>query len=216
MNMTNTALSNTNYSQDNLKIEIIEIQNPTCNSSNNGQITIEPKGGVAPYQYDWNTFPNQTTPTAENLSSGVYFIQVTDANGSTFFQSIELLAPETIDANDNSSMPSDESVVSLEFSMNGGNAPYTYEFNGSQISEPVVNNLTIGIHTMVITDANNCSMIQYIQVFEIEEDSNNNNSLGWTIFNDKPEVENKVTRVEFSDLVPLDAENEEENLVADE
>lgn len=205
MMMTLTALSNTNNTNGNLTLVITEIQNPSCINSNNGQITVEPTGGNAPYTYDWNTFPRQNSATAINLSSGTYFIEVTDIVGNKYFESIELLAPEMIEADENSVLPNSESqVVNLEFSMNGGNTPYTYEFNGVSIDEPQIENLSIGIHTMKITDANNCSMIQYIQVFEIEGENESENSMAWIILEEGPIQESTTERVEFSPLVPVE------------
>ncbi len=203
-----TALSETKLPNEKLSIEIIEVLNPTCNSSFNGKITVEPIGGEAPYTYNWNTFPNQSTATANNLSSGIYFVEVKDADGNVYFESIELTAPESLNAEENTaSLSSDETVVDLEFSMIGGNSPYTYEFNGQYLDSPEVNNLTVGIHTMVITDANDCSMIQYIQVFEIEEENEEGDLLGWTLFNQAPQNEIQITRVEFSELTPYENES---------
>lgn len=47
----------------------------------NGSATSTPSGGIAPYSYEWNTFPTQTGATAVNLLPGFYSITVTDANG---------------------------------------------------------------------------------------------------------------------------------------
>ena len=52
--------------------------NPICNGGNNGQISLSPQGGIAPYGYSWNTTPVQITNTATNLEAGNYSVRVTD------------------------------------------------------------------------------------------------------------------------------------------
>src|SRR5665213_4559527 len=53
-----------------------------CNGAN-GTSTANPVGGTAPYTYQWNTNPVQTTQTAINLAPGIYTVTVTDACGNT-------------------------------------------------------------------------------------------------------------------------------------
>ncbi len=51
----------------------------SCLYSNNGAVTANATGGTSPYTYSWNN--SQTGPTATGLTSGNYFVFVTDANG---------------------------------------------------------------------------------------------------------------------------------------
>ena len=46
-----------------------------------GTATVVANGGVEPYTYSWNTDPEQTTSVATNLSTGTYWVTITDANG---------------------------------------------------------------------------------------------------------------------------------------
>ncbi len=50
-------------------------------SDADGTATVNPVGGVAPYTYQWNTNPIQTTQTATGLIAGDYEVTVTDDNG---------------------------------------------------------------------------------------------------------------------------------------
>jgi hypothetical protein len=153
-------------------INIIDIQQPSCNGSNNGSATVEAVGGQEPYEYNWNTFPNQSSPQARNLTSGVYFVQVKDALGNVIFKSIEVDDPNKSHL---SSVGEDIDELDLTSSVSGMNAPYSYKLNGDQIDEMKsqdLNDLPIGIHQLVITDASNCEMTQYIQIFEIDDNGN--------------------------------------------
>lgn len=49
---------------------------PTCD--NTGAAIAEVVGGVAPYTYQWDTGPNDTTTTIQNLVPGKYKVTVTD------------------------------------------------------------------------------------------------------------------------------------------
>ena len=51
----------------------------------NGEATVTPNGGTAPYTYLWNN--GETTATINNQCAGVYEVEVTDASGcfSTFY-----------------------------------------------------------------------------------------------------------------------------------
>ena len=55
----------------------------TCFNGNNGAATVNVSGGNAPYSYQWNTVPVQTTATATGLTAGMYTVLVSDANGCT-------------------------------------------------------------------------------------------------------------------------------------
>ncbi len=74
-------------------------QNPLCIGVNNGSITTSINGGVAPYMYHWNTAAN--TSSISNLSSGGYFLTVSDANGCTAISdTANLQAPQLINMED--------------------------------------------------------------------------------------------------------------------
>ena len=62
--------------------------------------------------------------------------------------------------------------LDITASVSGNNAPYTFELNGERITDvdsQDMADLPIGIHQLVITDASNCEMTQYIQIFEIDD-----------------------------------------------
>lgn len=145
-------------------IVIVNIEKPTCNGANNGSITAEAKGGIAPYEYNWNTFPVQKTEQASNLASGTYFIQVTDATGAVIFRSVKIEDPNSSVL---TAVTHQQSRLDITASVSGENGPFTYQLNEQLISNSEAQDLPVGIHKLVITDNNQCQMIQYIQVFEI-------------------------------------------------
>jgi hypothetical protein len=62
--------------------------NSDCNLSN-GSITINAVGGVGAYNYQWSDI-NQNTPSRLNVSSGIYYITISDQNGCSVNQKIIL------------------------------------------------------------------------------------------------------------------------------
>lgn len=145
-----------------LSVHVLSITAPTCNGGNNGSIQVEAFGGKAPYTYLWNTFPNQHTAEAVELTAGIYFIYITDANDSTYSRSIEIEDPTQ------STIITDNSIASeLKCTVSGLNAPYTLKLDGVELnSEDAAFTYNNGIHQLKIIDANGCEAIQYIQFVE--------------------------------------------------
>jgi len=63
------------------EFELVEdaINNPSCNGSNDGSITVSAEGGTIPYSYEWSE--GSTTPNLSSLAVGVYSLTLTDNNG---------------------------------------------------------------------------------------------------------------------------------------
>jgi len=69
------------------------IQCRMVNNVDDGSITAIPEEGVAPYSFSWNTFPVQTTATAQIKSTGNYTVTVTDADGNKISASSRIEIP---------------------------------------------------------------------------------------------------------------------------
>ena len=162
ISLTNFALADENE----LTLKIIEIQSPTCNGTQDGKAVVQAEGGVAPYSYNWNTFPAQYSSTATNLAKGTYFVQVKDAEGEVYFTAIHVNDPTDFIFNEFEE--SNDNEVDLTTTISGDNAPYLFKLNGESADAEKLHELPVGIHKLIITDVNNCEMVQYIQVFELE------------------------------------------------
>lgn len=60
-------------------IDSINFQNESCDSANNGWITVQAYGGTQPWIYNWSN--GATTQTIDSLNEGNYSVTITDANG---------------------------------------------------------------------------------------------------------------------------------------
>jgi hypothetical protein len=65
-----------------------KISDQTCiplpGEPSNGKAYAFAQGGTPPYSYTWNTIPERTTDTIDQLEPGFYLVTVTDANGCTW------------------------------------------------------------------------------------------------------------------------------------
>ncbi len=131
-----------------------------CNGQTNGSISVEMNGGVAPYLYSWNGGPPQSEGFINQLGGGVYEVVVTDANNCTL-----LVGPYTI--NEPPAIAAESILItdalchgdlngSAALTINGGVAPYTYQWVGTGIIEPILTGVGAGTYTLVVTDANAC------------------------------------------------------------
>jgi gliding motility-associated-like protein len=132
------------------------VSNTVCGAAN-GSITLNVTGGIAPYTYAWSN--GATTANLSNIAAGVYNVTVTDANGCSASS-----GPLTVQ-DDAGNLQVSTTVTnalcgasngSINLSITGGTAPYTYVWsNGATTS--ALNNIAAGVYTVTVTDANGCS-----------------------------------------------------------
>ncbi|MBW2938861.1 tandem-95 repeat protein, partial [Aureisphaera sp. CAU 1614] len=143
--------------------------NILCFGDNTGSITVVATGGVPPYEYTLNGGAPQGSPTFNNLVAGVYNIGVEDSIGNTDSISVTLTQPDPL-----SIQFSKINATATGACMNGqatatpsgGVGPYTYQWSasaGNQTTQTATN-LPIGTHTVVVTDANNCTLEQGVVI----------------------------------------------------
>ena len=147
-----------------LEIEILEINHPSCPYKEDGNVCVNVNGGIPPYTYNWNTFPNQYDHQAKGLASGKYFVHVTDAVGNTSFLSVELQnkfsEKECIWLNNNYIEVHPEVFPAHEAQQ------YNYELNGQNMKWEDVTALDPGIYNLNISNGDDCKMSRVIQIFE--------------------------------------------------
>lgn len=126
--------------------------NVTCNGDADGQITLTPAGGTAPYEYSLDGTTFQTAASFTSLVPESYTITVRDANGCTSTTTAMVTEPDALVA-----------VVNLinfntiTASALGGTAPYEYAIDGTFQSSGTFSNLANGNYTVTVRDANGCT-----------------------------------------------------------
>lgn len=131
------------------------ITNVNCFNGNDGQATVSSNGGVPPYSYQWST--GSSNASIQNLIAGNYTVIVTDANGCTSNQNIQVAQPTaiTIQPTVNGIPCFGMSNASISVSTSGGVGPYTYNWSNGAITN-TVSTLPQGIYTVQILDAHLC------------------------------------------------------------
>ena len=118
----------------NLNLEVGNI----CQGDTSNELSLRVQGGVAPYEYIWNT--GQTAATLNNLPPGDYGVIVRDANQcQEVTRSVKVrdpgkpLALVEFTAEDISCFGERDGKLTTNIS--GGTAPYTYIFSNASIIE---------------------------------------------------------------------------------
>jgi len=181
-------------SPDLLEVQLDSKTDILCYGDSTGEIFITANGGTQPFDYVWqdefgNTYDRNVGNVFNdgdltNIPSGKYTLQVTDANQCLASFEVTLTQPDELiiqvqkedlscyDANDGS----------IDLTVSGGVAPYTYSWsdlgNGAQRS-----NLSAGTYNVIITDSNECSKEIEIEVvnaplFDIESQVTNISCFG--------------------------------------
>ncbi|TXB63664.1 PKD domain-containing protein, partial [Vicingus serpentipes] len=115
-----------------LNATISSTLNELCIGSDDGQATVTPTGGSAPYFYSWNSSPIQTTQTAVDLPNGTYSVIVTDINGCIDTTSAIINSPTPVIINDIPDVTiCNGNNINLSPSASGGNGGYLYFWNNS-------------------------------------------------------------------------------------
>ena len=130
-------------------IRPIEVIQPDCNGGA-GSISVEAYFGTAPYTYEWSN--GEISSTINELDPGLYFLTVTDENGCTSTRSFTISAPSQPSV----SISGASCSTSLTTVVDGGTAPYTYEWSTGETTSSI--DITEGgNYEVVVTDANGCS-----------------------------------------------------------
>lgn len=138
-----------------------------------GSITAIAAGGTPGYSYAWGT--GETTSFIDNLDPGFFNVTVTDINGCTVTDSVEVVAyPEligTVESAD-ASYPG-AADGSIDLSVNGGAIPYLYEWSDGSVSEDLIG-VVAGIYTVTVTDFSGCQLMMTAEVLNASLTSVNN------------------------------------------
>lgn len=153
-----------------LKISIVDTVVPTCYDANNGSLTVEVLGGVAPYTYLWNT--GESSLSLANLGEGVYTFEVMDAIGCTTTKEIVLEAPypTQVDLGEDRTLCNGQEH-SLDISVDDPAATYEWTSNnGFYSTSPQVNLSEAGIYTATVTNSLGCSGVDTIEIWTTQVD----------------------------------------------
>ncbi len=139
------------------------VTNVDCFGNANGEIILDPTGGISPYQYLWST--NENTSSISDLEPNTYLVTVTDNVGCEASTTITVESPNAlleVSLADIGSLTCDEDQVTTASAIViGGTPPYSYSWSNGDTG-PNTENLGIGTTELLVTDDNGCMATEEI------------------------------------------------------
>lgn len=131
--------------------------NVLCNSACNGTATAIPAGGAGGYSYAWS-HGAFILPNVVNLCPGSYTVTVTDANGCTATDVVNITEPVALTSFTSQTNASCNGICDgvAIVTANGGTMPYSYIWNPVGILNDTASGLCDGPYNATVTDANGC------------------------------------------------------------
>jgi len=159
-------------------IDSVLVTSSSCFGIDDAQIEIFASGGQQPYFYS-NTNGLNTQPDSVfgMLNPDTYEIQAIDANGCFDDTSIALSYPGELEIDSTVFTHitcfglNDGKVIGIQIV--GGTAPFEFTVDGGPLGYPPFTGLDLGLHTIEVEDANNCTagdiiIINEPTLFEVE------------------------------------------------
>lgn len=141
------------------------VMNVTCLGTPTGSIS-NTASGTSGYSYSWTPAVSATN-TATGLGSGVYSATVTDVNGCSASVSNTIAAPSSSlslsAATTTASCGSSNGSATLTPS-GGWSSAYNYSWESSVSTSSISGGYAAGTYTVVVTDANGCSVTQTVNI----------------------------------------------------
>ncbi|MBO73353.1 MAG: hypothetical protein CMD35_07045, partial [Flavobacteriales bacterium] len=165
----NVQVTDFNSCIDTLKVEVTEplpvvasgldSSATTCHDGSDGWAVVEPSGGISPYAYWWDDELNQTSDTAINLSSRLYFVAVIDSNGCSDTTTIKVEQPDSISPNESITNISCAGLcdggISLDVTGGTEGSGYSHSWNIAS-TDTFINSLCADTYIDTITDGVGC------------------------------------------------------------
>ena len=127
----------------------------SCFGDQDGELTANVSGGVAPYTFAWSD--GQTTATATDLNAGEYTLTVTDGNGCELIETATVGGSSELVVNVITTADETGEGGAIDVRILGGTAPYTLTYSeGINSTESIVTGVTPGDYMLTVSDANGC------------------------------------------------------------
>jgi len=167
----------------------------SCNGANDGSITVDASGGVAPYGYSINGIEFQSENTFSGLAPGTYNIIIKESNGPGTAATIGpiVITEPAIPAVDVTVIENDITII-VE---SGGVTPYQYSIDGgaTYTATNSFTDLTDGAYFIQVVDANGCVLHYSVVLIDITATHDPVESLAFTI---SPNPTNGQVRLEMN------------------
>src|SRR5687768_1228381 len=128
-------------------------------------LSVEVKGGKAPYQYSWDN--GQKTEKLQGVMAGTYRVTITDAKGGKVTSSTDIKQPAALNVSVQSDAPatSNESNGRATAKVTGGGGVFDFSWDNGENTNKA-SRLTAGKHTVTVTDGAGCTAVGEIDIPE--------------------------------------------------
>jgi len=153
-----------------INILAINQNNIDCFGSSTGSVELLGELGTSPYSFSIDGISYQSSGLFENLAAGQYQFWLEDLNGCTDTLTLLFTEPPPFNMVDFSITDVNcfnGNGASIEFEVNGGDPPYTFQLDGSNdVNIPFFGGLEAGDYLISAIDDNNCQVDSLISVEE--------------------------------------------------
>ncbi|MBP6810888.1 MAG: T9SS type A sorting domain-containing protein [Saprospiraceae bacterium] len=163
------GISTESIQSSDLTVSSTCVSNANCNQMV-GSVSVEPSGGVPPYQYIW-TGPNGFSATSADitgLAGGEYIVTVSDQTGSNVVVNVEVksglytttVVPQTISAF------CGQSTGCATLEVGGNNPPFSFQWSAGNSQTAQNCSLPPGEHTVTVSDAIGCASVFSVEIMD--------------------------------------------------
>ncbi|MES2680049.1 MAG: T9SS type A sorting domain-containing protein [Bacteroidota bacterium] len=125
-------------------------------------------GGLGPYSFTWS--PGlQNTQVANNLSPGVYTVDVKDSGNGCLFRTTTVISNTVISASVNTFPAScyGNATGGATVFPTGGSGTYSYTWSGSSLNSATITGLAAGLYSVTVTNiTSQCLVTKTLQIFQ--------------------------------------------------
>ncbi len=139
----------------------------SCFGQNDGEVIASSMGGTGTIAFEWSN--GNFDATNASLYAGIYEVTVTDENGCTSTNTVEITEPEELLADitgvDVTCFGEANGEASVSYTGGTGTASYLWSTGDAT---PDVDNLIPGVYEVTVTDENFCFVVQTIAIEQPE------------------------------------------------
>lgn len=134
------------------------VSNISCFGANDGSITLNLEGGIAPISLVWSDGSISGT-VRNNLPAGTYTVTITDSKPCVITETFTIIEPQPLVLSANITNAFDCDVANsgaINLLVSGGTAPFTYNWSNGAVTEDIAN-LPAGNYQVTVTDSRGCT-----------------------------------------------------------
>ncbi len=141
------------------------VTNVSCNGMNNGEIDVSVSSGIPAFTYNWGG--GVTTQDRTGLAPGTYTVTVNDANSCSATLSNTITQPTVlmVTYNNTNVTCNGGNNGAIDVTVVGGTSAYTYTWSGGVTTQDRTG-LAGGTYTLTVTDANSCTSVNTIDLYQ--------------------------------------------------